>query len=220
MRKFSLLLAFLMPLMIFPQEKDARQQIRNLKNSILLVRLRTSDNKIKALEQAGYTEDAKETREKQRKENLKITKAFTDEFNFCPVYFFYSSATTEIKAHHFGGYLLDAGLKPVKGISKPVADFFVAEFTQIERSQGKYYENTTLEKNEEGYGEKRDNYYGSPDLGFNALVIRDSSFHQLQEPFPFYVKTSGFLPIFKRKPEKVVKKLNENLSMYYKSVKH
>ncbi len=220
MRKFSFIILLLVPILCFSQEKSPKQEIRALKNSMLLVRLRTSNNKIEALIKSGHPDKAEKTEEKQKQENLKIAKAFAENFTFCPVYFFYSSATSEIKSFHFSGNLMNSELKTLKGIKKPVADFFVAEFTQIERYDGKYYDYTSLEKNEEGYSEKRKNYYGSPDMGFNALVIRDAKFRQLGEPFPFYIRTYESLPIFRRRTAKTVFKLNNQLINYYRMVKN
>ena len=210
----------LLPLFIFGQDSQARRQIRELKNSILLVRLRTSQPKIDALKEAGYPDKARQVEEKQLAENKEIVKAFHDQFFFCPVYFFYSHMSKEIRVHHFQGNLMDENLAAINGIGKPVPVYFVAEFGNIERSDEANFTGYSIEQDTTGKKQKTSNYSGDPDMGFTALIIRDASFVQLQKPFPYYVRTFEGFPLFTRKKNKAVVLLNKNLESYFRSASH
>ncbi len=206
----------LIPFMAFSQPDKAGDQVRKLKSSMLLVRLMTSENKINALKESGHEDKAKQVEAKQREENLAIAKAFSENFDFCPVYFFYSTSSKEVRQMHLQGNLMNENLEPVAGIARPVPFFFVAEFGNIERTDEKYLDDYTFRQNEEGKKEVTPTYYGSTDMGFSALIVRDMDFVQLREPFPFYVRTYASLPIFKRKKSKSVAKLNTNLKEFYR----
>ena len=64
-----------------------------------------------------------------------------------------------------------------------------------------------------------------PDSGAEAVVFRDANFQQLSNPFPYYVKTTGFMLVFNaifknsiaddRNIRRVVRKLNKNLEKFY-----
>lgn len=214
MKKIIILL-FLIPLLGWSQRDKAPNQIRELKNTMLLVRLKTGENQIKAYRESGYEEKAAQLEANIQEKNMEIANAFRNYFDFCPVYFFYSSASKDIRERKMQGNLLNADLKPVGGIARPVPTYYIAEFGNIEKTDEKYYEGTELRENEEGVKQEQNVYYGSPDMGFSALVIRNADFLQLRDPFPYYVRTFESLPIFKRKKSKAVMKLNKKLHEYY-----
>lgn len=216
MRKLILLL-FLIPLFLSAQNDLARQQIKDLKEGTLLVRLMTSENKIKALLNAGYPEKAEEAKAEQAEINKGIVKAFQENFNFCRVFFFYSSTSEEVKQLQFKGNLLGYDLTPLAVADPPVEAFFVAEFGDLQQTDEKYRENETFRETDSGGKEAQTTYYGSPDMGLPALLIRDRNFVQLRDPFPYYVRTYESLSPVKRTAEKSVKKLNGKLQDYYKS---
>lgn len=216
MKKY-IVLFLLAPFMLFSQQ-PAVKQIREMKNTMLLVRLKTAEHQISALKQAGHEEKAREMEVKRDRENREVCQAFRDNFTFCPVYFFYSSSTGEVKNGNWPAALMDADLNPVRGLARPVPTFYVAEFGNIEKTDEKYYSGTGMGTNPEGRKQQQDYYYGSPDFGFSALVIRDNQFVQLRDPFPYYVRTFESLPLFARKKSKAVKKLDRKLHDFYTSV--
>jgi len=216
MRKFILLL-LLIPVFLSAQPDIARQQIKELKNGVLLVRLMTSEKKIQALTEAGYPDKAKEAAAEQAEENKEIAEAFKSFFDFCRVYFFYSSASEEVKSMKFSGNLMGYDLEPIGVVDPPVTVFYVAEFGTIEQTDEKYRENESFRPTDSGGKEAQTNYYGSPDMGLPALLIRDSGFFQLRDPFPYYVRTYGSLSAVERSADKSVGKLNQKLSDYYQT---
>ena len=82
-------------------EQLMEEKIRELKNGALLVRLQTKETSISALRKAGNDEQANQVEAKQTTYNKEIIAAFKSDFNFCPVYFFQSHYTENLKAGNF-----------------------------------------------------------------------------------------------------------------------
>jgi hypothetical protein len=62
---------------------------------------------------------------------------------------------------------------------------------------------------------KTENYYGSSDMGFEALIVKNDQFMQLKSPFPYYVRTFNSLPV-RKSNNKTVKKMNDKLFHFLK----
>jgi hypothetical protein len=207
---------FLVPLMMLSQTPEGL--IKDMKDGVILVRLMTRENAIKALKEAGQDERAQGIIEQQKEENLKITKAFEENFDFCPVMYFYSSCTDSIRDRELQGYLMNADLDPAPEDDVSAIDkFFISEFGHVESSDEEYFTHYSLESDEEGNKEIRSNYGGDTEIGAAALVIRDAGFKQLQDPFPFHVRTREGLP-WERSKDKTVAILNKNLHNYLNKV--
>lgn len=189
--KTLLVFLCLVPAILLAQKQDASKQIRELKNTMLLVELKDAGNASEALKSQGETEKARKLEASVNRQNQEIAGAFREYFNFCPVYFYYDLSKDEISRMHFMNVLMDADLKPVKAISRPVPMFYVARFGYLDSGPE-----------------------GSRSGGHvKALVIRDHKFVQLKEPFPYYVKASSLEGHYGKK----VKKLNKQLNEFYQS---
>jgi hypothetical protein len=71
------------------RESVAKAQIISLKNGgALLVRLKTNGNTINRLKAAGSMDMATQVERETRLNNKAIIRAYSNEFKFCPVYFF------------------------------------------------------------------------------------------------------------------------------------
>ncbi len=127
LRKLSLLFSLCICLSLYGQNDEARQHLRQLKNSMLLVRLQTKSMSIEALEAQGRHKQAEALREKQYLENKEAVLSFRNNFDFCPVYFFYSSASDNIREGKFEGQLFNSHFQPLELAEKPDT-FFTAEF--------------------------------------------------------------------------------------------
>jgi len=207
MKKLTFTL-FLIPLILLSQTPEG--SIKDLNEGILFVRLMTRENTINALRNAGQDEQAIAIIESQQELNLEVTKAYIDHFDFCPVLFFYSSCSESIKNREFAGCLMDAHLNPLAEADIPDIDkFFIAEFSKVEPSDEKYFTHYSLEETQDGK-EIRKNYGGDTEIGAAALIIRDSEFAQLQDPFPFHVRTREGTP-WKRSKAKTVGLMNKEL---------
>jgi len=208
MKKLTFTL-FLIPLMLLSQTPEG--SIKDLNEGILFVRLMTRENTINALRNAGQDEQAISIIESQQELNLEITKAFSDHFDFCPVLFFYSSCSEPIKDREFTSCLMDANLNQLPEANMPdIDEFFIAEFSHVESSDEKYFTHYSLEETQDDGKEIRKNYGGDTEIGAAALIIRDSEFAQLQDPFPFHVRTREGTP-WKRSKAKTVGLMNKEL---------
>ena len=172
----------------------AREQINQLQNGSLLVRLMSKNESIKALRKAGNNRMANTIEKEQNYLNLAIIDAFRNNFDFCNVYFFYSEYSQNIRNKEFDKVVfLNNNLKPDKTIKYNNEYFLTGEYGFIEQDKVKYQ--------------------GGSNMSFEALIIKDDQFKQLRRPFPYYLRTFATLPI-KRKPKKVVRKMNNKLKKY------
>jgi hypothetical protein len=118
--------------------------IGELKNGVVLVRLRTDDMKLAAMRARGLDREADALVRELKQEHLEITTAFNNMFDFCQVLFFYSRYSNEIAERQFAGHLMDEQLLPVDLQPKYfiVADF---SFTPQRRISGLMAYCATLE---------------------------------------------------------------------------
>lgn len=181
----------------------AASQVKNLKNGVLLVRLRTSDIAIRNLKQSGNEKMAATVQRQQDAANQLLVHAFESQFTFCPIYYFYSSETGQVKNGKTKGYFLNNKLQPDPNLALPDTNFFVAELTELEQFR------TDPDSPQESV---------NAEVTFKALVVRDYKFHQLAKPFPYFIKASSNFPPRKRSEAEMVNLLNARLMTYYKQV--
>jgi hypothetical protein len=137
----------------------AVQQIQQLKQNALIVRLQMRSQTIQQLKESGNAAAAKKLQEEQEKKNQEIIAAFRSDFTFCPVYFI-DGAQSELltrKEWEKVVFLNDAA-KEDSSIHFTYPLFFTGEFTYI-------------------------------DQNISALIITDENFVMLPEPFPAHVNS-------------------------------
>ena len=181
----------------------AATQILNLKKGVLLVRLRTSDIAINNLKKSGNEKMAATVKRQQDAANQLLVHAFENQFNFCPVYYFYSSETEQVKTGKTKGYFLNSKLDPDPNIAISDTNYFIAELTDLEQFR------VNPDSPEESV---------NAEVTFKALVLRDYKFHQMAKPFPYFIKASSNFPPRKRSEVEMVNLLNARLTAYYKQV--
>jgi hypothetical protein len=188
----------------------AYMQIKEIKDNAILVRLKTSENQINALRKMGRSEEAAQLEKKQRRTNLEIMNAFKKNFTFCPVFFFYSSSTGKIKHANYKGCLLNDSLIADTSIRYNFNTTYIAEFDFIDPDT--IYTDRTL-TDQRSY--KSDSSYAISNSHLEeALVVRNTYFTQLKEPFPSFVRMSEWM---KRKTYSMaVATLNQQLFNFYK----
>ncbi|MFM2286636.1 MAG: hypothetical protein RLZZ543_2133 [Bacteroidota bacterium] len=190
-------------------------QINQLKDGALLVRLHTKKNSIAALRKIGKDKLADEMEARQRNYNLQIVSAFKRNFNFCPTYFFFSDYSQSIRERRFDKVIfLSDSLVPDTTIRFNKANFLTAEFGNIEQDTAKHISYYSHEPNGNLSSKRSENYYGGPNIGFGALVIKSDQLIHLRRPFPYYIRTFDSLPI-RRSSSKTVKKMNKKLFKFY-----
>ncbi len=214
MRIILLILIILIPAFVLPQ--TSRQQIKEMKEGVMLVRLKTSEKVIEGLKDAGLFDKAKEVRQEQKEENQEIAAAYHKSFDFCPVYFFYSDCSGKVREGNFEDCLMDHNLEKMKSVPEIGDNYFISEFSHVRKTDPVYFDKNIMAYDTTGYKIKQKTYYGGTELGPDAVIIMDRHFRQLRGPFPSYVRTYEGFPILRRKKPKAVAKLNESLQEYYK----
>lgn len=194
-----------------------RDQIRLLKNGVLLVRLHSRSKAINALKEIGRNEDSEILSDKQTALNKKIIASFKANFTFCPAYFFFSSSSDSLLSGLVDKIVfLNPELQPDPSIKFNTTNFCVAEFGDIEPDTAKYFSEDYLYRGENGL-EKRSAYYGSPHTGLRGFRILSDKLIQLKRPFPYYLRAFAEFPNTK-KVKKTIVRLNEKLINYYNYV--
>lgn len=167
----------------------ARQQIHDLRNGILLVRLHTSKTKIEALRSAGHQKKAIEAEQSQLEENQKIIEAFSNYFSFCRVLFFTSDKSVQIKNGIYNNAFVDNDLMIDTTISLSENEkVFIASFDFVSNDTNSYCSGYKTINPANGR-DRMVTYYGGTEMNFSALVIYDASFVLLKHPFPYYSRT-------------------------------
>jgi hypothetical protein len=112
-------------------KSEAKEDLLQLKQGTLLVRLKTSQAAIAALESRGRNKEAERIKERLYRENKEILLSFTNAFDFCNVYFFYAPSSEKIRNKEFEGYVFSANRLPVPAdsIKGPI---YTAEFSETE----------------------------------------------------------------------------------------
>lgn len=157
----------------------ATQQIRDLKNGALVLRLKTNERSIEAYRQSGRKELADKLTEENKIQNQKLVDAFRGFFDFCKVYFIYSKNTALLINGKQNIFLNDAlGLDTT--IKLLENHYLLAEYGTI---------TSNVRTDEYHY---RGVYHTEPSsstASTSAIFISDTSLVQLKEPFPFYQST-------------------------------
>ncbi len=168
--------------------RASKKQIRELKEGVLCVRLKTSANTIAALRKAGHMNDASRRVEEQFTENQKIMLAFRKHFNFCRVEFFYSDKSLQLVQREWVNIFLNDKLQIDSGISiGPGMQIYTAEFGNLKQDTMQYFSRYSQDFNKNSVPIQFANHYSvSSNIDFDALVIMDRNFVQLNRPFPCY----------------------------------
>lgn len=197
---------------------NAERQIKELRQNVLLFRLRTRQPLIDALMKSGREAEAKEIEQNQLKKNRELIAAFSSYFDFCPVYFFTSNYSTFILNGALDSipFLDDsANINPNLKVESEL--YFVAEIAPLAADTASFENGTYLAETEDGLV-RRTAYAGGGNSGFEALIFKSSALYQLRRPFPYYSRTLQSLPIFRRSYKRVVSRANEALHYYYNKV--
>ena len=167
--------------------EKAKIQLNQLKESFILVRLQTDSLKLKALESRGLHREAEILKRRQYLENREIILSFQQTFDFCPVYFFYSNKSDEIRKGNIVGNVFDYELEIVSSEKLQSETFFTAEFAKTEN------------------------------LGINALVLMDHFLLPLKAPFPFYQRQYVFFSMIRQGKGTMAKRFNKKLHEYHEA---
>jgi len=213
------------------RKRLAERQIKELRNGVLLVRLKTAKPTIKAMRARGYDRWAEETEKEQRVENLSLINAFRSAYNFSEIKFFYSEDSRKVRKGKFEGIFLNDSLEKDSAIilhSKK--NIFTCELTNIEEDTARYFSHYEWVQTGDFATVQVPRFYGGGENTFYALVVKDQDFNQLSRPFPYYSRAlfksmqenpgNGvfFFPLklfFSDTPKGSVESLNDKLFRYW-----
>ncbi len=151
------------------EKEVAYEHINRLDSSVLLVRLDFKSKEVAYYEKFDNYSATNKLRKKQLKINLDVIEAFEKRFDFCPVYFFAMKDSRLIVEGKMDSIVFyDVNGKPNKSIRLKEESFYIGEFGNVEQDKD---------------GRK---------TSVPALILRDSLFNQLSDPFPFYEKLFPF----------------------------
>ncbi len=191
--------------------EQSKQQIKQLQNGALLVRLKTRKKSITALRKGGQNNKADKIEKKQAKYNMEIVNGFKTEFDFCPTYFFYSNYSQEAIDGQFEKVqFLNDSLQYDSTITFNYTKYLTAEFGIIEQDTTRYIDGYYHVKDGENGLEKQEKYNGGTNMTFGALIIKSEQFVQLRKPFPYYSRTLYSVPL-RRSPKLVIRTMNTKL---------
>lgn len=175
-------------------KEKAKVDIKNLKEGILLVRLDSRSEEIKFLREHNRAKRAKKMETRMYGRNLTIVSTFKKHFSFCPVYFFEDTFSVQVLKGDFSNVLFyNDSLKQDQSIVVNSSNYFIAEHGFTQGDTTSYRQDFYIEKNENGLV-KEQKRHSEENLNISAFVIRDKSFVQLREPFPYYSKIVGRNP--------------------------
>ena len=141
----------------------------------ILVQLRSEKKKINYFEKAGNHKEAAQVREDVQGVNNAMISDFTDNFKFCPFYFFVDTNIELIKAKKFDGVLLNSDMKPASDlvVNANSKDYFIVYYGIPEREK--------INKNGEMAGRN---------VNGEGLVVAGYDYIQLEKPSLFYYYTN------------------------------
>jgi hypothetical protein len=172
----------------------SKYQIRQLKEGTLLVRLKTSEDKIDALSDKDKYKKGDTIKNIQDAENKKIIIAFKKKFTFCYVAFFYANYSKNILERRFGNVFLNENLEIDNSIVIDTAkSIFTAEFGALTKDSIKYFSHYGYEPNK-SWNQKQMNAFYTSSFGTDilAIFVMDEKFNHLKNPFPYYSRNSYY----------------------------
>lgn len=197
--------------------KIAEQLIKDLRNGALLVRLPARKKTIDAMLETGRIEQAERYKKELKTKNQDLILAFRNNFTFCKVYFFSSEQSAAVLEQKWTSVVfLNDSLKKDTTIQFNMGPYLTGEIANIEMDTTSNFEHNYTTPSSTG-PEVKSAQSGGTNFGFQAFIIKTENFVQLRDPFPFYVRTYDSLPS-RRSAEKVVRKLDKQLTNYYNKV--
>ena len=145
----------------------------------LLVMLPTATRKLEVLHRMGDEVRAQSLRQDVAEIQRKMVADFRENFSFCPVYFFYDTASSAIRNGDFAAYLQDTALQPVPSSAyEALADgeHLIAFFG--------YRSRDVASRSRRGDMEYFEMYDGDTEAMIQQLVLLDSKMEQLVRPLP------------------------------------
>ena len=197
----------------------AIQDIQQLKDGVLLFRLKTNSEETAYYKKYGNQEEAERIQTKTNAFNVYVINTISTNFDFCKVLFFPDTLSRELlNGNTDAMYFYNEQLELYEDLSSMDSIYYIAEIGVSEGDTTSSRKDTYISSGDNG-AEWKEKTYGNEGLGIQGFIIRDSTFKQLTSPFPYCVKIGSLNPSEKRLRIRT-KKWNELLNLYYlKSLK-
>jgi hypothetical protein len=190
---------------LLPQERKAyaEKSIVELKNGVLVVRLKTNHRKITTLQETANNSKLKPKQRARHqrllegtiatrdKMNQSIINMFLDSFHFCPIYVMYDTSSKTLMGGTRSGIFLNKNLELDPSITLPTGkSVFMVNYMKK-----------------------------SANFPFDVLIMRRLK-KRLEEPFPYFIplRASWVNELNTPGAAKAVVKLDRKLHRYYKNV--
>lgn len=194
----------------------ANEQIKNLKNGILLIRLSTKSKALETIRNKGYDEKADEIEADQTALNKAIALTFPVNIKFCKTAFFYSQETDKLVSKDFDNMsFMDGELNEIPNPLINDMYFLVLDLAILEGRDTRT--NKTKKVDAENGIEKKPDYYSPSNMSLPAFVVKDQNLEQLNDPFPYYVRAYSLEPDIDKILSAALK-LNKRLFKFYGKV--
>lgn len=168
----------------------AYQHVQNLKEGVLLVRLHQQDILLAKMKHHGLDKQHKYKKAEIFEKNKASYDALSELYSFSEIAFFYGSASSKIKSLDYSGVFLGEDLQVDTSIhisqNVPVYILDVGDIYFPEMS---------------GHQE--------------GVVVMDSEFEPLTDPFPYYVRRRSGMAIIKRTDTDIAILLHNKLTNFY-----
>ncbi len=167
----------------FAQQTILQPKASVTKPEALLFALNSNSNQVTMYKKLKMEKEAKELIEQTQKDNQAIVQAFSQYFNFCPVYFYYNDANSKVAQKDFDGIFLDSTLIPDPTIRMKTGNFMVAYYgyhTQDQKNVTDAKGNTSTEMEATGFAIPHK----------EGITVMDSDLKQLSLPFPRFIKAN------------------------------
>ena len=188
------------------QRTASQQQIANLQEGCMVVRLSKRTKKVDMLQRAGYTKRAEAELKIREQLNFDLYNSFTQHFDFCPVYFTYSENSDKLINKQLNEPIwLNEKLEIDPNITVECPEFLIAQygFTQTD---------TTAYMSQE-FMENSNDERATSNQTIEGIYLLSDQMVQLHRPFPYYSKK--YFLLFENDMDKMVKSLNNRLVSYY-----
>ena len=184
--------------------------LKNLSNGAILVRLKTYHNILKAYE--GKDESRYNVIVAKRdRENQELIDAFESKWVLCPVYYFYSNNSKQIKEKKFSGVLLNGNLEPVDSLPLLNNNYLIVDQNFTQGDTAKIYRGNYLSM--DGDELKRQDVYAFENSNtLQGLILYTPEFCPLQYPYPYFSKK--YVLFVTRTPQKMVARLQIKIIDY------
>lgn len=199
-------------------EKIAQDQIKQLEKGVILFRLNSKSEQIAYYEKYDNFSAAKKLKKETDEFNLLIIQGFRKSFSFCPIYFFEDKYSQTLLNGNIDSIIFyNDELIADKTIKFPGnKNYFIAEYGMTRDEDDDQFRSDYYYGTDSTGLVRKTKLYDDGNLGLKALVLMDSSFNQLQRPFPYYYRLATQNINLTRLSEKILN-WNRRIENFYKS---